>query len=106
MPGKQAENLLMSIKKSQACSTGTSRSIFPSKIMAVRSPQKLRRILCEKDWPDKIFPLIDFSWRLKSTSSRTRRHKKSVIGPIYVVLGGEEGCADCSETNWWDRTWL
>jgi hypothetical protein len=34
MPGKQAENLLISIKKSQAFSTEASRSILPSKIIA------------------------------------------------------------------------
>jgi hypothetical protein len=34
MPGKQVENLLISIKKSQAFSTGTSRSILPSKIIS------------------------------------------------------------------------
>src|SRR5215467_8321041 len=38
MPGKQVENLLISIKKSHASWAGTPRSIFPSKIIVYLSP--------------------------------------------------------------------
>src|SRR6185503_20614709 len=54
MPGRQVENLLMSIKKSQAFSAGTSRSILPSNIIA---PFLLEQIetasLCDKKSSDK-----------------------------------------------------
>src|SRR5262245_23749371 len=48
IPGKHVENLLISIKKSQAVFTGTSRSILPSRIIAHTLPRKSRRIICEK----------------------------------------------------------
>jgi hypothetical protein len=42
MPGKQVENLLISIKKSQAFCTGTSRSIFPSRIIRRFPPTEIQ----------------------------------------------------------------
>src|SRR5438552_16037507 len=53
IPGKQVENLLMSIKKSQASSAGTFKSIFPSKIIVVSAERNSGAILCEKNSPGK-----------------------------------------------------
>jgi hypothetical protein len=42
IPGKQVENLLISIRKSHAFSAGTLRSIFPFKIIALISPEQIQ----------------------------------------------------------------
>jgi len=71
--------------------------------MAVRSPQSYAGSYVRKIGLTRSSRLIALEIDIQPD---TAARKWSVIEPIYIVLIREEGCSDCSETNWWDRTWL
>jgi hypothetical protein len=73
----------MSIKKSHASFTGTSRSILPSKIIGCESPREIQdAILCEKNGPDN--PARVFSQQRKERKTEEQQMGGiTKVGPVH-----------------------